>query len=212
MHNRLASDGRFAFPKVYDVVAPHTFLLLKPIAPIGSYFLPRTRFSADNMALDVTIHGPLGTVRIGRKGTGTFFGLHAFTRRKAETGRKMSQSPAACERLPLDVEVSAEDEAALSVMTLLSPAVGFAFPERADHYDRYLTYRVFGGTDFRTARGAGSESLDLRRCATASRSRNSIWPLTLRNSCCAEASSSSYNTGSMRKGKALCDFMTTVYW
>ena len=34
------------------------------------------------------------------KGTGTFFGLHAFTRQKAETGRKMSQSPPACERLP----------------------------------------------------------------------------------------------------------------
>ena len=33
------------------------------------------------------------------KETAQFFGLHAFTRRKAETGRKMSQSPAARERL-----------------------------------------------------------------------------------------------------------------
>ena len=91
LHNLLAIDGRFAFPKVYEVVAPHTFLLLKPISPIGSFFLPRTRFGVDNMALNV--------------------------------------------------EVSAEDEAALSVMTLLSPVVGFAFPDRADHYDRYLTFR-----------------------------------------------------------------------
>ena len=91
LHNLLAVDPRFAFPKVYEVVAPHTFLLLEPIAPIGSFFLPRTRFGVDNMALSV--------------------------------------------------EVSAEDEAALSVMTLLSPVVGFAFPERADFYDRYLTFR-----------------------------------------------------------------------
>lgn len=31
LHNLLAVDGRFAFPKVYEVVAPHTFLLLKPL-------------------------------------------------------------------------------------------------------------------------------------------------------------------------------------
>jgi hypothetical protein len=91
LHNLLAVDPRFSFPKVYEVVAPNTFLLLKPIAPIGSFFLPRTRFGVDNMALSV--------------------------------------------------EVSAEDEAALSVMTLLSPVVGFAFPERTDYYDRYLTFR-----------------------------------------------------------------------
>ena len=36
-----------------------------------------------------------------RKGTGTFFGLGASTQRENHTGRKMSQSPAACERLRL---------------------------------------------------------------------------------------------------------------
>ena len=40
-----------------------------------------------------------GTVPLGRKGTGTFFGRQALMRRDGETGRKMSQSPAACERL-----------------------------------------------------------------------------------------------------------------
>jgi len=41
-----------------------------------------------------------GTVPLGRKATGTFFGAHASTFRDDQTGRKMSQPPAACERLP----------------------------------------------------------------------------------------------------------------
>ena len=64
----------------------------------------------------VSVQGPLETVRLGRKGTGTFFGLHAFTRRKAETGRKMSQSPAACERLPRRPTKKAADHSAASVV------------------------------------------------------------------------------------------------
>jgi hypothetical protein len=91
LHNLFAVDHRFACPKVYQVVAPHTFLLLEPISSIGSFLLPPTRLGVDNMTLGA--------------------------------------------------EVPAEDEAALSVMTLLSPVVGFAFPERADFYDRYLTFR-----------------------------------------------------------------------
>jgi len=91
LHNLLAVDGRLAVPTVYEVVAPHTFLLLEPMAPIGSFLLPSTRLGVDNMALSVG--------------------------------------------------VPAEDEVALAVTTLLSPVVGFAFPERADFYDRYLTFR-----------------------------------------------------------------------
>jgi omega-hydroxy-beta-dihydromenaquinone-9 sulfotransferase len=91
LHNLLAVDPRFAYPRVFQVVAPHTFLLLEAISPIGSLLLPRTRLGVDKMALSA--------------------------------------------------EVPAEDEAALSVMTLLSPVVGFAFPERADFYDRYLTFQ-----------------------------------------------------------------------
>lgn len=35
-----------------------------------------------------------------------------------------------------------EDEFALCVMTLMSPCMGWFFPERRDHYDRYLTFRA----------------------------------------------------------------------
>ena len=66
-------------------------------------FLPCTLTPAGDKGRGVFVHGPLETVRLGRKGTGTFFGLPAFTRRKAETGRKMSRSPAACERLRMRV-------------------------------------------------------------------------------------------------------------
>jgi hypothetical protein len=34
-----------------------------------------------------------------------------------------------------------EDEFALCVMTFLSPCMGWFFPKRRDHYDRYLTFR-----------------------------------------------------------------------
>jgi hypothetical protein len=34
-----------------------------------------------------------------------------------------------------------EDEFALCVMTFMSPCMGWFFPERRDHYDRYLTFR-----------------------------------------------------------------------
>ena len=92
LHNLLAVDRRFAYPKVYQVVAPHTFLLGEPVfAAIGSFFLPRTRLGVDNMALNA--------------------------------------------------EVPAEDEIALCVTTLLSPILGFAFPQRAQFYDRYFTFR-----------------------------------------------------------------------
>jgi hypothetical protein len=34
-----------------------------------------------------------------------------------------------------------EDEFALCVMTFMSPCMGWFFPQRRDHYDRYLTFR-----------------------------------------------------------------------
>jgi hypothetical protein len=124
LHNLLAVDSRFAFPKVYEVVAPHTFLLLRPLAPIGSFFLPRTRFGVDEMALSVG--------------------------------------------------ASAEDEAALSVMTLLSPVVGFSFPERAAFYDRYLTFR-----------DASSEEVERWKSAFLAFARKLTWkyrrPLVLKS-------------------------------
>jgi hypothetical protein len=40
-----------------------------------------------------------GTVPLGRKGTGTFFGLRVRWKKSDERGQKMSQSPAACKRL-----------------------------------------------------------------------------------------------------------------
>jgi len=43
-----------------------------------------------------------GTVPLGRKGTGTFFGPGASTKCDDHTGRKMSQSPAARERLRIE--------------------------------------------------------------------------------------------------------------
>ena len=40
----------------------------------------------------------MGLSPLGRKGTGTFFGLDAWTQRDHQTGRKMSLSPASWER------------------------------------------------------------------------------------------------------------------
>ena len=55
----------------------------------------------DDVALKKELYGRENVpVPFGRKGTGTFFGLGASTQRENQTGRKMSQSPAACERLP----------------------------------------------------------------------------------------------------------------
>jgi len=68
---------------------------------LGPAFGLRPR-GGDDVALENTLccRGN-GTVPFGRKVTGRFFGRRAFARRDGETGRKMSQSPAASERLPL---------------------------------------------------------------------------------------------------------------
>jgi hypothetical protein len=76
--------------------------------------------------------------------------------------------------MALSVGASAEDEAALSVMTLLSPVVGFSFPERAAFYDRYLTFR-----------DASSEEVERWKSAFLAFARKLTWkyrrPLVLKS-------------------------------
>ena len=92
LHNLLAVDRRFAYPRASQVVMPHNFLLAeKVMSAVGSFLLPRTRFGVDNMAL-------------------------------------RPDSPS-------------EEESAIGLMTGYSPYVGWMFPERAEHYARYLTFR-----------------------------------------------------------------------
>ena len=92
LHNLLALDRRFAYPKFRDVIIPHTFLsggwLMNSI---GGPLIPKTRMGIDNVALSM--------------------------------------------------DVPCEEENALCVLTGLSPYTGWAFPERAAHYDRYTTFR-----------------------------------------------------------------------
>jgi hypothetical protein len=45
------------------------------------------------------------------------------------------------DNMPWSPQVPAEDEFALCRVTLLSPILSQVFPRRADHYDRYLTFR-----------------------------------------------------------------------
>ena len=92
LHNLLAVDRRFAYPRASQVVMPHNFLLAERVmSAVGSFLLPRTRFGVDNMAL-------------------------------------RPDSPS-------------EEESALGLMTGCSPYLGWMFPERAEHYGRYLTFR-----------------------------------------------------------------------
>ena len=50
------------------------------------------------------------------------------------------------ERRPMDniewtMQSPQEDEFALCIMTFMSPCMGWFFPDRREHYDRYLTLR-----------------------------------------------------------------------
>lgn len=59
---------------------------------------------------------------------------------------KAAYADAAAQRRHMDnVEVTmaspGEDEVALAMLTLFSPLLGWTFPRRAPHYDRYLTFR-----------------------------------------------------------------------
>lgn len=49
--------------------------------------------------------------------------------------------------VPLGPRVPFEEEYALAVMTFRSPYLGWAFPERADDYDRFLTFRDASADD-----------------------------------------------------------------
>ena len=52
LHNLLAVDRRFAYPRASQIVMPHTFLLTeRVVSAVGSFLLPPTRFGVDNMAL-----------------------------------------------------------------------------------------------------------------------------------------------------------------
>lgn len=46
-----------------------------------------------------------------------------------------------------DMRSPQEDEFALAALTGLSPCLGWAFPRRRDHYDRYLTFRDVPGDE-----------------------------------------------------------------
>ena len=52
LHNLLAADRRFAYPRASQVAMPHDFLLTeRAMSAVGSFLLPRTRCGVDNMAL-----------------------------------------------------------------------------------------------------------------------------------------------------------------
>ncbi len=52
LHNLLTQDDRFAFPNLYQVLNPHTFLTTERInTRLTSFLLPDTRFGLDNIRL-----------------------------------------------------------------------------------------------------------------------------------------------------------------
>ncbi len=52
LHNLLTQDDRFAFPNLYQVLNPHTFLTTERInTRLTSFLLPATRFGLDNVRL-----------------------------------------------------------------------------------------------------------------------------------------------------------------
>jgi LPS sulfotransferase NodH len=52
LHNLLCQGGRFAFPNLFQVMYPHTFLTAEAVqSRLWAYFLPRTRCGLDNVAL-----------------------------------------------------------------------------------------------------------------------------------------------------------------
>jgi len=52
LHNLLSQDMRYAFPNLYQVLYPHTFLTTEGLMSwLTAFFLPRTRCGVDNMRL-----------------------------------------------------------------------------------------------------------------------------------------------------------------
>lgn len=90
LHELLAMDEQFAYPNLFEVSNPHTFLTREEIV---------ARYLEDEAARSRPMDNMLITFR----------------------------SPG-------------EDEAALSVASLRSPVIAWAFPRREEHYDRYYTF------------------------------------------------------------------------
>jgi hypothetical protein len=91
LHSLLALDDEFAYPNLFQVANPHTFLRRELIVSKGLADASPHKRPMDNM--EVTFRSP------------------------------------------------GEDEAALAVISLRSPLIGWLFPRREEHYDRYLTFR-----------------------------------------------------------------------
>lgn len=92
LHNLLALDSRFAYPNLFQVLNPHTFLTAEPVLRrLMHAVIPPTRLGIDSM--------------------------------------------------PLDLLLPNEEEYALCAATVLSPYLGWVFPERDREYEQYLTLR-----------------------------------------------------------------------
>ena len=58
LHNLLALDDRFAFPTLFQVLHPHTFLISEPyLSGLIDQLLPETRMGVDNMPLRSGVPG-----------------------------------------------------------------------------------------------------------------------------------------------------------
>jgi omega-hydroxy-beta-dihydromenaquinone-9 sulfotransferase len=69
---------------------------------------------------------------------------HTFLTLGEVVEREMADAPPQTrpmDNMQITFRSPGEDEAALSVMSLRSPMIGWAFPRREDHYDRYYTFR-----------------------------------------------------------------------
>ena len=52
LHNLFAADRRFAYPNIYQVMYPHTFLTTEAInSRLLASFMPETRFGVDNVQI-----------------------------------------------------------------------------------------------------------------------------------------------------------------
>ncbi len=104
LHSLLALDNQFAYPNLFQVTYPHTFLHKEPIVSKELADVPPQRRPMDNM--EITFRSP------------------------------------------------GEDEAALAVIGLRSPLIGWLFPRREEHYDRFLTFRDVSEEDIARWRAA----------------------------------------------------------
>ena len=89
LHNLLCKDERFAFPNVYEVYNPWTFLITEDLVKKHLEKLPPEKRPMDNVLVKY--------------------------------------------------DDPAEDEVAISLLSLKSPLIGWAFPVHEAYFDRYLT-------------------------------------------------------------------------